>query len=674
MQGPNSQKYQGRESKIQECVRACVDSLHVLYGNNQKDKQEQNGRAGDTTLREACTLLQELVTKWKDTSNERINSEEAHALPQCVLISYGDTIISDFGVIDSDAVDADTANFDKSHAGVPGASNEHALVTLERFLVEYASDCIEGLHVLPFFPYSSDDGFSISDYENVRKDLGTWKDIHSLADSFTLMADLVLNHCSQDHQWFRAFLKNEVPYNDYFVTAQPNADVSKVVRPRPHPLLSQFTVFPTSGASSHSHSHALVPFNRYVWTTFSRDQVDLNYANPKVLFEFLHYMLSYVLYHRVSLIRLDAVAYVWKELGTSCIHRPKTYQIIRLMRIVLDCFAPWCSLITETNVPHVQNVSYLGSGDLAHMIYQFSLPPLLVHTFLQKDATKLISWIRSLEALPTGTTYFNFCASHDGIGITPSYNILNDDERQDIVTYICSVGGEVSYKATEHGDVPYELNCNFLSAIAPASIHGKAVSLSVAERAKKFLASQAIAMVMPGIFGLYIHSFLGSENWTEGVKKTGSKRSINREQLHYDTLCQELDCKGSLRNLVWQGMRAMLRARLLSPALDALSPYRCVEYRWVYEGTHHGVQNGIKASKEQSPLFVLERGPYQNKKILCIVNVTNKVVNAYFDDMQTDRNVGARSVLDDELLYMSDKEDKMLRIEAYQVVLLEIEC
>ena len=220
------------------------------------------------------------------------------------------------------------------------------LRTLEAFCDEFLQGLVPGVHILPFFPYSSDDGFSIIDYRQVDPNLGSWVEVERIARRYRLMADAVLNHCSREHAWFKAFLRGDPAYRDYFITVDPTEDLSQVVRPRALPLLTSFQ-------TSHGEQH--------VWTTFSADQVDLNYANPDVLLEIVDVLLGY-LAHGAQAIRLDAIAYLWKEIGTSCIHLPQTHRAVQFFRLLLDAAAPGAVLITETNVPHQDNVAYFGDG------------------------------------------------------------------------------------------------------------------------------------------------------------------------------------------------------------------------------------------------------------------------------------------------------------------------
>jgi sucrose phosphorylase len=446
-----------------------------------------------------------------------------------ILITYGDTFL--------------------------GSGEKTPLQYLYRFLDEVCESNISGVHILPWSPYSSDDGFSVIDYRVINPALGSWEDVEAIGNEFRLMADLVLNHCSAQGPWFQAFLRGEAPYDAYFIEADPAADYSQVVRPRALPLLTEFPVT-RDGASRTAH----------IWTTFSADQVDLNWENPDVLVEMLDVFLSYLAYG-AQVVRLDAIAYLWKEMGHPCLHHPNTHRMVKLFRRAMELLDGHSILITETNVPHRENVSYFGDGDEAHMVYNFPLPPLVLDAMVRGDATHLRTWAERLEDPGPGMSFFNFCASHDGIGLTPTHGILSDAEREELIKTVEERGGRVSYKATADGEIPYELNINYLSAVTDPLLPDH-------QRASMFLVSQAIMLAFAGVPGIYVHSLIGSENWQEGVAETGANRTINREKLRFDEIVAALAEAESLRGSVFSGYRQLLAARGSSAAFHPRAAQR----------------------------------------------------------------------------------------------------
>ena len=431
------------------------------------------------------------------------------------------------------------------------------LAALNRFLLDHhLNECINTVHLLPFFPYSSDDGFSVIDYKQVDPACGDWADVAQLGESFDLMFDLVLNHCSKEHRWFRGYLVGKEPCNRYFLEVDPAADLSAVVRPRSTPVL---TPFETSRGT------------RNVWTTFSDDQIDLNFSNPNVLREMIDVLLFYV-QHGARMIRLDAVAYLWKTLGTSCIHLPETHTVVKLLRDILDEFAPGTILLTETNVPHRENVSYFGNGDEAQMVYQFSLAPLLLDVFLTGDAEPLNKWLGSLEPAGAGMTFFNFTASHDGIGVRPLEGLVSQEGRDRLIEAVRLRGGHLSTKRDTTGSVsPYELNVTFFSALLDPEESDPELSV------RRFLSSQAVMLALQGIPGIYFHSLVGTENDLNGVERTGCSRSINRRKFALDELENILAKDNSTQRRVFDGYRNMIRTRVHQPAFHPDAAQQVIE-------------------------------------------------------------------------------------------------
>ncbi|RMG30062.1 MAG: DUF3459 domain-containing protein [Gammaproteobacteria bacterium] len=433
---------------------------------------------------------------------------------------------------------------------------EAPLVTLRKFLDERVGDAIRDVHLLPIYPSSSDEGFSVIDYRRVDPALGSWEDVHALAARRGLMLDLVLNHVSRHSEWFKDYVMGIAPARHYFIEVSPETDLSAVVRPRSTPLLT-----PTQTRAG----------LRHVWTTFSEDQVDLNYANPDVLFEFLDILLAYVR-HGARFIRLDAVGFLWKEIGTSCMHLPQTHAVVKLFRDLVDLVAPEVCLITETNVPHEENVSYFGAGDEAHIVYQFSLPPLLLHALLHGDARYLQAWARELAPPPSGCTFLNFTASHDGIGVRPLEGIVPQEEVDALVQAVRMRGGRVSMRSGPGGvAVPYELNITWFDALGEPGIEPDDRHL------RRFLCSQAIMLSLQGIPAVYFHNLVGTRNDHARFERTGQPRALNRHRWNADVLERLLDDDASHHACVFREMLHLLRIRRDQPAFHPDTPQEVLD-------------------------------------------------------------------------------------------------
>ncbi len=466
-------------------------------------------------------------------------------------------------------------------------ADELPLHTLTGFCARHLQGLVSALHILPFYPSSSDGGFSVMDYRAVSPNFGDWTDIQNLGDNFRLMFDAVVNHASAQGTWFKKYLGDDPQFMDFFISVEGNPDLSSVVRPRALPLLTTFRT--KSGP-------------RQIWTTFSADQVDLNYANPEVLLAVVEVLLFYVS-RGAQIIRLDAIAYLWKEIGTNCIHRPQTHAIVQLLRAILNEVAPYVMLITETNVPHAENISYFGDGfDEAQMVYNFSLPPLVLHTFQTGNAQALSCWAGSLELPSNQVTFFNFLASHDGIGLNPLRGILSEAEIEAVVERVESYGGLVSYKSESNGEKqPYELNVNYFDALNDPRAE-EPLSLQI----DRFIAAHAILLSVIGVPGIYFHSLFGSRGWPEGVAQTGQNRTINRQKLQMEQLERELADGESLRAQIFHRMARLLRVRAGRAAFDPFGRQRVVS-----------VSSGIFA--------LLRASADESDRVLCLQNVTAQI-------------------------------------------------
>ena len=473
------------------------------------------------------------------------------------------------------------------------APDDKPLVTLRRFL-EYLQDTITGVHILPFCPYSSDDGFAVIDYLQVNPELGDWQDVEAIAAKFDLMADLVLNHISSESKWFKQFKQGIKPGCDYFIEAEPQADLSAVVRPRNTPLLVKVNT---------------AQGEKRVWATFSPDQVDLNYANPDVLIEVLKIILVYI-QKGAKYIRLDAVGFLWKSIGTPCIHLPQTHALIKLFREITQFLNPDVALITETNVPNLENLSYFGNRDETHLIYNFSLPPLIVNALLQGKSEHLKTWMMSMPPAPFGCAYCNFTASHDGIGLRPTEGLLSKDEYETLLKMMQQFGGQISMRKMPDGtESPYEINISFFDAM-------KGTAKGEDEwQIERFLGSQTIMMALEGIPAFYIHSFLATPNNYAGVAATGRNRSINRHKWNYQELVAKLNDSNSNQAIVIKELSRRIQIRRCQPAFHP----NATQY------TLHPMNRSLFAFWRQSI--------YREQSIFCINNLSDRTQELQLSDI-----------------------------------------
>lgn len=500
------------------------------------------------------------------------------------------------------------------------------LAVLHEFLSSYLADSVSIVHILPFHPYSSDDGFSVIDYEAVNTNLGNWTHIHRIAEDFDLMADFVLNHMSAQSNWFKSFLADSAEFNDFYLTMDKGTDLRDVTRPRTSPLITPFTK--ADGQEIH------------VWTTFSADQVDFDYRAPNTMLRMMKMLLNYV-EHGATVIRLDAIAYLWKEVGTSSIHLPQTHAFVQLMRAVLNEVAPHVWLITETNVPHQENISYFGDGtNEAQLVYNFTLPPLLVYTLTQGNSQVLREWVNTLKPISDQTTFFNFTASHDGIGVRPLEGIVSAEDVQVLADEMARKGGKVSYRENPDGSQsPYEINITYVDAVTSPELPQ---DLQV----KQFMVSQSIMLALAGVPALYIHSLLGSHNATEAVERLGYNRAINRAQLNITEIKSSLADSSSFRAQVFTAYRHLLDVRRQSPYFNPLVPQEALDLK-------------------NDAVFGLQRQLNEIQKLLAIHNISNTT-------QTVDLNTVLKADSAFDLLTEQTFTTTQLEIEPYQILWLEV--
>jgi sucrose phosphorylase len=534
-----------------------LSKLSFLYG-------KQTAEAYMPELERICKVYYAYKPEKMIAAEKAFDPKERFSEEDVILITYGDLIRQE------------------------GVS---PLTALSKFCGIHLKQTINTIHILPFFPYSSDRGFSIIDFETVDPQLGTWEDIEDLETRYKLMFDGVINHVSTKSRWFQRFLDATPHYKDFFISYDSHDELtpeerSLIFRPRTSDVLTKFYT---------------VHGEKYVWSTFSTDQIDLNYKSPEVLIRVIEILLTYVR-RGADIIRLDAVTFLWANPGTSCANLKQVHMIVKVLRDVLDLVAPQVAIITETNVPHEDNISYFGNGnDEAHMVYNFALPPLVLYTFYSKDTTRLSEWAASLKPISDTTTFFNFLDSHDGVGLVPVRDILSKEEINFTIQRAREHEGYVSYKTDKDGqEIPYEINIAWFSALSREDGRGH-LDLQI----KRFLASRAIALVLQGVPGIYLHSFFGTKNDIAAVMETDTKRDINRTAINYDTLIKTLKNPDTLTSKIIRKLNALIIIRTKQRAFHP-----------------NGAQTILKLKPE---IFaVLRTAPDGSQSILSVINVTDE--------------------------------------------------
>ncbi len=477
--------------------------ISEIYGSERSDR----------ILEKINTLIRKYKSELKDNKPIPELSEQSIA-----LICYADNIYS---------------------------PDEKSLKIMGHFFIDNLQEIISHIHFLPFYPFTSDDGFAVQNFYKVKEEYGAWRDIEEIGEQFNLVFDAVVNHISSKHQWFFEYLTGNPKYKDYFIEMDENADVSSVMRARDLPLLSRYN---KKGKDV------------YLWTTFSDDQLDLNYKNPIVLLEMLEILLFYIS-KGATIIRLDAIAYIWKRMNSTCINLPETHKIVRLIRQVINKVKNGVLLLPEANVPSKENLEYFGDGaNEAQLIYQFSTSPLVLFTFYTGNADRILTYLENLPVLSKNNHFFNVLATHDGIGLRPVRDILKSDEIDLIIAEVKKRNGIISFKSEKDGSkTPYELNITYFDALQD-------VKSTVEHNIDKFIAAHAILLSIQGFPALYFHSLFGTRNDNEGYDVTGQPRRLNRKRFEYSELRRLLDDCSTQETRVFSKMKHLLKIRPTQPA------------------------------------------------------------------------------------------------------------
>jgi sucrose phosphorylase len=441
------------------------------------------------------------------------------------------------------------------------------------------------IHFLPFYPSSSDSGFAVKDHYKIDSKLGNWFDIKSFSKKSDIMADMVINHSSARGLWFKNFLKAKRPGKDYFLTIDSKFNTSKVVRPRDHKLLKKIDIFNKTD---------------YLWRTFSPDQLDLNFKNPAVLLRFIKIMIN-LINHGVTIFRLDAIAYLWKESGTKCINLNKTHEIIKLLRVISGLLNTQTLIVTETNLPEKENLSYFGKNDEANWIYNFSLPPLLIHAFLFENNSYLYNWSKKLPRSKNGNCYLNFIASHDGIGMRPTEGLLSSKALKDFLYRLKKNGSKFSYRKIQNKSKKiYEANITVFDALKKTNYDNGKFSF------ERYISAHSIMIAFEGVPAVYFNSIFGTSNDEAKFVITGNNRDVNRYKWNLKNISNKLNNKDSKEYYFYKKISNLLSIKKKQKAFHP-------------NASRENINLGPK-------IFCFKRESINKKQtIICITNLSSKI-------------------------------------------------
>ncbi len=499
----------------------------------------------------------------------KINISEKTSL----IISYGDNIYS---------------------------SQSSSMKIFQKFFQKNLEKLFDTIHFLPFYPSSSDSGFAVKDHYQIDRKIGNWSDLKKISKSKKIMADVVINHASARGLWFKNFLKRKRPGKDYFLTVNSKFNTSKVVRPRDHKLLKKIKIFEK---------------NDYLWRTFSPDQIDLNFKNPSVLLRFIK-IIIHLINNGVTIFRLDAIAYLWKQNDTKCINLSQTHEIIKLLRVVTSLLNIQTLIITETNLPEKENLSYFGKNNEANWVYNFSLPPLLIHAFLFENSLYLNQWSRKLPSTKHGNCYLNFIASHDGIGIRPTEGILNEKTLSSFLKRLKKNGSKFSYRKVQNKSKKvYEANITVFDALKKSDFDPKGLFFL-----ERYISAHAIMISFEGVPAVYFNSLFGKSNDEAKYIITGNNRDVNRYKWNFNNITTKLRDKKSKQSIFYRNIGALLKIKRKQKAFHP-------------NASRININLGSK-------IFCFKRISKDKKQsIICMTNLSSKIQTPNFKKIGNHRDL-----------------------------------
>ena len=496
------------------------------------------------------------------------------------------------------------------------SNQKSSIQVFQNFFKKNLKKYFNAIHFLPFYPSSSDSGFAVKDHYKIEKRIGNWSDIKKISKTNHVMADIVINHSSARGLWFKNFLKKKRPGKDYFLTVNSKFNTTKVVRPRDHKLLKKIDIFGKSD---------------YLWRTFSADQIDLDFKNPSVLLRFIKIMVHLVS-NGVTIFRLDAIAYLWKKNGTNCINLKQTHEIVKLLRLISNLLNVETIIITETNLPEKENLSYFGKNDEANWIYNFSLPPLLIHAFLFENSSYLNKWSKKLPNAKFQNSYLNFIASHDGIGMRPTEGILNERSLNNFLKRLKKNGSKFSYRKVQNKSKKvYEANITVFDALKKSDTdpNGKFFL-------ERYIAAHAIMISFEGVPAIYFNSLFGKSNDEAKYVITGNNRDINRYKWSYENITKNLKDKNSKQSIFYQNLGKLLEIKRKQKAFHP-------------NAKRLNINLGSK-------IFCYERISLDKKQtIICIANLSTKL-----QYIKINKNlIKYRDLLGRKIFFTLDKKIKL---------------
>ena len=440
--------------------------------------------------------------------------------------------------------------------------------------LDYLKECgINYLHLMPLMESPkdrSDGGYAVADFRKVQPELGTIRDLESLASEcrkqgISICLDFVMNHTSEDHEWAKRARAGEKEYQDrYFF--YDNWDIpSQFEKTVPQ-------VFPTTAPGNFTW---LPEIEKVVMTTFYPYQWDLNYANP-VVFNEMMYNFLYFANLGIDIIRIDAVPYIWKELGTSCRNLQKVHTIVRMMRMIGEIVCPGILLLGEVVMEPEKVVPYFGTPEKpeCHMLYNVTTMATIWNTVATKDTRLLEKQLDSVYHLPSEYTFLNYLRCHDDIGWGLDYDSLGGwgmdqvAHKQFLNDFFTGKYKESFSRGVLYNDDPVSRDARFCGTTA--SMCGIEEALEKQDEGKMDQAIRLDLMLhgfmlqQSGIPVIYSGDEVGALNdnhYKEDPEKAEDSRYIHRGQFDWK-LTEKIQQEGTVQNRIFYGLRRMEEIRM----------------------------------------------------------------------------------------------------------------
>ena len=444
------------------------------------------------------------------------------------------------------------------------------------------------LHLMPLLESpegKSDGGYAVSDFRKVQPELGTMEDLESLADEcrkkgISLCMDFVMNHTSEEHEWAKRARAGEREYMDRYYFYD-NYDVP-----------SQFEqtvpqVFPTTAPGNFTW---LDDMKKFVMTTFYPYQWDLNYWNPVVMNEMVYNMLN-LTNKGIDVIRIDAVPYIWKQLGTNCRNLPQVHNIVRMMRMICEIVCPGVLLLGEVVMEPEKVVPYFGSVEKpeCHMLYNVTTMATTWNTVATRDARLLRQQMDIINRLPKDYVFLNYLRCHDDIGWGLDYGWLgqfgiNEVSHKKYLSDFFTgnyknsfARGELYNADPASGDAR---QCGTTASLCGIEKAAYEKDEEATKRAIRYdLTLHAYMLTQSGIPVIYSGDEIGQENdytYHEDPKKWEDSRYLHRGDFQWDK-AELRHTKGTIPGEMFEGLSKLETIRKSHPVFESTADCRTVD-------------------------------------------------------------------------------------------------